>query len=368
VDLTLADTEAFHRGSDMPVALITGITGQDGGYLTELLLGKGYVVHGLSRMAESLDRERFQDVADIENRLHLYNCDLRDGDTVFRLVEGIRPAEIYNLAAQTHVQASYGEPGITADVNAAGADRLLKALERIFPSRDVRFFQASTSEMFGDAPGVLLNEETPLRPLSPYAVSKRQAFEATVKFREALGFFASNGILFNHESPYRGLSFVTRKISSAVAARHLGDKQPLRLGNLDVRRDWGHARDYAEAMWLMLQHGSPGDYVLATGENHSVREFVEVAFAETGREIEWQGTGMDERGLDAQTREVLVEIDPAFFRHVDVVATLGDASKARAELGWSPRVSFRALVGEMVAGDIHRLSKLALFGTSDGRA
>ncbi|MEP0708336.1 MAG: GDP-mannose 4,6-dehydratase [Parvibaculum sp.] len=363
----MPNAETPHRGpEEMPVALVTGITGQDGGYLAELLLEKGYVVHGLSRMAESLDRIRFQDVADIGNRLHLHNCDLRDGDAVFRLIEEIRPAEIYNLAAQTHVQASYEDPDITADVNAAGADRLLRVLEKIYPSRDVRFFQASTSEMFGDAKGVLLNEETPLRPLSPYAISKLQAFEATVKFRETLGFFASNGILFNHESPHRGLSFVTRKISSAVAARHLGDRQPLRLGNLDVRRDWGHARDYAEAMWLILRHDFPGDYVVATGENHSVREFVEIAFAETGREIEWQGTGMDERGLDMQTREVLVEIDPAFFRHVDVVATLGDASKARAELGWRPRVSFRALVGEMVAGDIRRLSGLARSGTSAG--
>lgn len=355
----MPDAETSHHGPNAPTALVTGITGQDGGYLAELLLKKRYVVHGLSRRAERLDRARYRHFDDIEHRLHLHNCDLRDGDAVFRLIEQSRPAEIYNLAAQSHVKASYENPGATTDVNSAGADRLLKALETIYPSRDVRFFQASTSEMFGNAEGVLLNEETPLRPVSPYATSKREAFEATVKFRETLGFFASNGILFNHESPYRGPSFVTRKISRAVAAWHLGPTQPLRLGNLDARRDWGHARDYVEAMWLILQHTSPGDFVIATGENHSVREFVELAFAEIGRELEWQGEGVEETGLDAVTHEVLVEVDPAFFRPAEVAASCGDASRARAELGWVPRVTFRSLVGEMVATDIERLTRAA---------
>ena len=355
----MPNADTSQHGPDVPVALVTGITGQDGGYLAELLLEKGYEVHGLSRTAEMLDRTRYGRFADIERRLHLHNCDLRDGDPVCRLIEQVRPAEIYNLAAQSHVQESYENPAVTADVNSAGTDRLLKALEKIYPSRDVRFFQASTSEMFGNADGVLLNEETPLRPVSPYAISKRHAFEAAVKFRKTLGFFVSNGILFNHESPHRGLSFVTRKISRAVAARHLGGKLPLRLGNLDSRRDWGHARDYVEAMWLMLQHPTPGDFVIATGENHSVREFVDLAFAEIDRALEWQGEGVDETGIDALTREVLVEVDPAFFRPEEVTASRGDASKARLELGWTPRVTFRSLVGEMVAADIERLTRAA---------
>jgi GDPmannose 4,6-dehydratase len=340
---------------------VTGITGQDGGYLAELLLEKGYEVHGLSRTAERLNRARYRRFADIERRLRLYDCDLRDGDAVLRLVEQVRPVEIYNLAAQSHVQTSYEHPGATTDVNSAGTERLLKALEAIYPNRDVRFFQASTSEMFGDAGGALLNEQTPFCPVSPYAISKRQAFETTVRFRETLGFFASNGILFNHESPYRGSSFVTRKISRAVAACHLGSSRPLRLGNLDARRDWGHARDYVEAMWLILQHMSAGDFVVATGEHHSVREFVELAFAEIGRELQWQGEGVAETGHDAATHEVLVEIDPAFFRPAEVAASCGDASKARAELGWVPQVTFRSLIAEMVAADIERQTKAVAF-------
>ena len=343
---------------------MTGITGQDGGYLAELLLGKGYAVHGLSRNAEDLDRARFERLAGGGGGFHLHNCDLRDGEALLRVVEAVTPAEIYNLAAQTHVHASFEDSASTNDVNAAGVERLLSVVEKIYPSRNVRLFQASSSEIFGDAADGALDERAPLRPVSPYAVSKCAAFEATVAFRETRGFFVSNGILFNHESPYRALSFVTRKISHAVAARCLGAKHPLRLGNLDARRDWGHARDYVEAMWLMLQHDAPGDYVVATGQNHSVREFVEVAFGAVGRNIEWRGEGADEVGIDVATGEVAVEVDPAFFRPADVTASLGDASRAREELGWVPRTGFRALVGEMVEADLRRLSGEPHIGTT----
>lgn len=347
----------MHRDTDVPVALVTGITGQDGGYLAKLLIAKGYVVHGLSRNAGSLDRTRFQGFSNAEKRLHLHNCDMCDGEGLYDLIARIRPTEIYNLAAQSHVQTSFEESGLTEDVNLTGVQRMLKAIEKIYPPGDVRFFQASSSEIFGDADAGALNEATPFRPLSPYATSKRAAFEEVVKLREVQGFFASNGILFNHESPYRGASFVTRKISRAVAARHMGETQPLRLGNLDARRDWGHARDYVEAMWLMLQQGKPGDYVVATGEDHSVREFVERAFAEIGRQIEWQGEGVEETGLDAATGELLVEVDPVFFRPVEVTVSRGDASKAKSDLGWAPRTDFRSLVREMVAADITRLAQ-----------
>ncbi len=348
--------EAIDHRADAPVALITGITGQDGGYLAALLLGKGYVVHGLARHADRMDMTRFPNNTELRSRLHLHNCNLQDGEEVSRLLHAVRPTEIYNLAAQTHIQTSFENPAYTTDVNATGAVRLLSALTKVDPARRARFFQASSSEMFGDARGRPQNEETPLHPLNPYAVSKHAAFEATVNFREAFGVFASNGILFNHESPYRGLSFVTRKISHGVAAFHHGKKTPLRLGNLDARRDWGHARDYVEAMWLMLRRGVPGDYVLASGENHSVREFVELAFAEIDRRIDWRGTGSGETGVDAVTGELLVEIDPVFFRPTDIGATLGDSSKAHSELGWRPHTGFADLVHEMVVADIERLS------------
>jgi len=340
-----------------PVALVTGITGQDGGYLAEMLLARGYIVHGMARDVSRLDRERFSGVSQLNSRLVLHTCDMTDTDQICRVVKSGMPDEIYNLAAQTHIQTSFEDPAYTTDVNATGAVRLLNVVIKLQLERRTRFYQASSSEMFGDSLGRLQNEETPLHPLNPYAVSKHAAFEATVNFREAYGLHASNGILFNHESPYRNPSFVTRKITRAVAAWHMGEGACLRLGNLDARRDWGHASDYVHGMWLMLQQPEPGDYVLATGENHSVREFVELAFRQIGREIEWRGQGCGEEGFDAATGERLVAIDPKFFRPIEINATRGDASKARRVLGWTNRVSFAGLVSEMVEADIVRLER-----------
>ncbi|MEQ8327935.1 MAG: GDP-mannose 4,6-dehydratase [Parvibaculum sp.] len=349
-----------------PIALITGITGQDGGYLAAFLLERGYIVHGLSRDVSRLDRGRFAHIVDLNRRLHLHSCDMIDAAGLSRLLETVRAEEIYNLAAQTHIQTSFDDPAYTTDVNATGAVRLLNALVKLDLTHRTRFYQASSSEMFGDAKGKIQNEDTPLHPLSPYAVAKHAAFEATVNFREAFGVHASNGILFNHESPWRGTNFVTRKIARAVAMRHAGDTTPLKLGNLDTRRDWGHARDYVEGMWLMLQRDEPDDYVLATGEHHSVREFVELAFSETGRDIVWRGEGIEEIGFDASTGETLVEVDPAFFRPTDISITIGDASKAQRVLGWRRRTSFPELVSEMVVADIDRLERMR--GSATGSA
>lgn len=354
----MSSTFPLRDVSAQPVALVTGISGQDGGYLANFLLQKNYVVHGLVRDVSKLDLGRFPSSKEHSGRLHFHTCDMVDDRGLMKVLDVVQPHEIYNLAAQTHIQVSFDDPAYTTDVNATGAVRLLNALVKFDPARRTRFYQASSSEMFGDAKGRPQNEDTPLHPLSPYAVSKHAAFEATVNFREAFGMHASNGVLFNHESPWRGANFVTRKISRAVARRYLGDQTPLQLGNLDVRRDWGHARDYVEGMWLMLQQDVPDDYVLATGENHSVREFVELAFAEIGGILEWEGEGVKEVGRDAESGQTLVEIDPAFFRPTDINATLGDASKARRVLGWKCRTSFAELVREMVAADIARLDEL----------
>lgn len=348
------------------VALITGITGQDGGYLTEFLLDRGYAVHGIARDLSAFAADRFERLAESRHRLILHSCDMTDGDRLHRLVEEIAPDEVYNLAAQSHVHKSFDVPDYTADVNTTGAIRLLDAVHKLAARRAVRFYQASSSEIFGHARGAMQNEETPFHPLSPYAVSKHAAFVATVHFREAYGLHASNGILFNHESPYRKPAYVTRKISAAVAAHHLGSHECLRLGNLDTRRDWGHARDYIEGMWLMLQQPSPDDYVLATGENHSVRDFVGLAYRQIGREIVWRGAGVEETGVDARTGETLVAVDPRFFRPTDVSATLGDASKARRLLGWRNKTGFPALVREMVEADIARLEQEELALKSAG--
>lgn len=337
-----------------PLALITGITGQDGGYLAEWLLGKGYVVHGMARNLSRFPRERFARFADINRRLVIHRCDLTAGDEVGRLLKEVMPDEIYNLAAQTHIQTSFEDPAYTTDVNATGVMRILNAAIKLDPERRIRFYQASSSEMFGDAQGHLQNEETPLHPLNPYAVSKHAAFEATINFREAYGLHASNGILFNHESPYRGPNFVTRKITRAVARRYFGHDECLMLGNLDTERDWGHAADYVRGMWLMLQQPRPDDYVLATGEKHSVREFVELAFKKIGRDVVWRGRGLEEEGCDVRNGERLVVIAPQFFRPQDLSTTLGDAAKARRVLGWKPERSFNSLVHEMVEADIVR--------------
>ncbi|MBI1260852.1 MAG: GDP-mannose 4,6-dehydratase [Rhizobiales bacterium] len=335
-------------------ALITGVTGQDGGYLAALLLKKGYLIHGLARDPASLAMDRFAGIPDVATRLILHRADMADGDRLRALVDDIRPDEIYNLAAQSHVQASFDDPAHTAEVNAAGPLHLLQALHELDAGRRIRFCQASSSEMFGEAKG-LQDEMAPLHPANPYAAAKCAAFEAVIRFREAHGLHASNAILFNHESPYRHERFVTRKISMAVAGFYFGQGRCLRLGNLDTRRDWGHARDYVAGMWLMLQQATPGDYVFATGQNHSVRDFVERAFAEIGREIVWEGAAVNEVGRDARSGEVLVMVDAEYFRPTDLQSSLGDASKARRLLGWHIDIDFNSLVREMVAADIARL-------------
>jgi GDPmannose 4,6-dehydratase len=338
------------------IALITGITGQDGALLAELLLGKGYVVHGVKRRSSSFNTGRvdhlYHDPHETDVRFFMHYGDLTDATNLIRIVQEVQPTEIYNLAAQSHVQVSFETPEYTANADALGTLRLLEAI-RILGMKDrVRFYQASTSEMFGKVQEVPQRETTPFYPRSPYGAAKVYAHWITVNYREAYGFFACNGILFNHEGPTRGETFVTRKISRAVAAIKLGRQRRLYIGNLDATRDWGHARDFVAGMWLMLQQPEPDDYVLATGESHSVREFVELAFAQIGRRIAWRGTGRDEQGVDAASGEVLVEIDPRYFRPAEVDALLGDPTKARSKLGWSHRTSFRELVREMVEADL----------------
>jgi GDPmannose 4,6-dehydratase len=338
------------------VALVTGITGQDGALLAELLLAKGYVVHGVKRRSSSFNTGRvdhlYHDPHEAGVRFFMHYGDLTDATNLIRIVQEVQPTEIYNLAAQSHVQVSFETPEYTANADGLGTLRLLEAI-RILGMRDrVRFYQASTSEMFGKTQEVPQRETTPFYPRSPYGAAKLYAYWITVNYREAYGFYACNGILFNHEGPTRGETFVTRKITRAVAAIRLGRQKRLYIGNLDAKRDWGHARDYVEGMWLMLQQAEPDDYVLATGETHSVREFVELAFARVGRTIAWRGAGRDEQGFDAGTGEVLVEIDPHYFRPTEVDVLLGDPSKARAKLGWVHKTAFRDLVKEMVDADL----------------
>ena len=338
------------------VALITGVTGQDGADLSEFLLDKGYLVHGVKRRASSFNSERvdhlYVDPHEADTRFFMHYGDMTDATNLIRIMQEVRPTEIYNLAAQSHVQVSFETPEYTANADALGALRLLEAI-RILQLQDcTRFYQASTSELYGDVSEVPQRETTPFRPRSPYAAAKLYAYWMTVNYRDAYGFHASNGILFNHEGPTRGETFVTRKITRAVAAIELGLQRCLYLGNLDARRDWGHARDYVEGMWLILQQDEPDDYVLATGEMHSVREFVELAFQQIGRFIEWDGKGLDERGVDSRSGEVLVRVDPNYFRPTDVELLLGDPSKAHQQLGWRHRTSFAELVQEMVAADL----------------
>jgi GDPmannose 4,6-dehydratase len=343
------------------VAFITGVTGQDGAYLAELLLGKGYVVHGVKRRSSSFNTERvdhlYHDPHEGNVRFVLHYGDMTDATNLIRIVQDVRPTEIYNLAAQSHVQVSFETPEYTANADALGTLRLLEAIRILHMEKQVRFYQASTSELYGKVQEVPQRETTPFRPRSPYAAAKLYAYWMTVNYREAYGMHASNGILFNHEGPTRGETFVTRKITRAVAAIEHGLQDKLYLGNLDAARDWGHARDFAEGMWLMLQQATPDDYVLATGESHSVREFVEKAFAHVGRRIEWHGSGGDEKGLEAGTGRALVEIDSRYFRPTEVDALRGDPSKARAKLGWSHKVSFDALVREMVEADLETVRR-----------
>ena len=337
-------------------ALITGITGQDGAYLAELLLAKGYVVHGVKRRSSSFNTGRvdhlYHDPHDSGVKFFMHYGDLTDSTNLIRIVQEVQPAEVYNLAAQSHVQVSFDTPEYTANADAVGTLRLLEAI-RILGMKDrTRFYQASTSELYGKVQEIPQKETTPFYPRSPYAAAKLYAYWITVNYREAYGFHASNGILFNHEGPTRGETFVTRKISRAVAAIHLGRQKRLYVGNLDAKRDWGHARDYVEGMWLMLQQPQPDDYVLATGETHSVREFIELSFAEVGRTIAWKGEGVDEKGVDAASGDVLVEVDPRYFRPTEVDLLLGDPTKARERLGWRHRTAFQTLVKEMVAADL----------------
>ncbi|MCB9537386.1 MAG: GDP-mannose 4,6-dehydratase [Myxococcales bacterium] len=337
-------------------ALITGVTGQDGAYLAELLLQKGYVVHGVKRRSSSFNTQRidhlYQDPHEQSPRLFLHYGDLTDSTNLIRIVQEVQPDEIYNLAAQSHVQVSFETPEYTANADAVGTLRLLEAIRILGLTEKTRFYQASTSELFGLVQETPQRETTPFYPRSPYAAAKLYAYWITVNYREAYGMHASNGILFNHESPIRGETFVTRKITRAVAAMHLGLQDRLFLGNLDARRDWGHAKDYVEGMWRMMQQDTPDDYVLATGETHAVREFVELAFAEVGRRVRWEGEGVGEKGVDAETGQVLVEVDPRYFRPTEVELLLGDATKAREKLGWVHSTPFRTLVTDMVKADL----------------
>ncbi|HUZ74220.1 MAG TPA: GDP-mannose 4,6-dehydratase [Stellaceae bacterium] len=336
-------------------ALITGITGQDGAYLAEFLLRRGYHVHGMKRRASSINTARidhlYKDRHGNDRRFVLHHGDMTDAMALLRLLEEVRPEEIYNLAAQSHVQVSFETPEYTANTDALGTLRLLESMRLLKLGSTARFYQASTSELFGKAQETPQSEATPFYPRSPYAAAKLYAYWITVNYREAYGLHASNGILFNHESPVRGETFVTRKITRAVAAIEYGLQARLYLGNLEARRDWGHARDYVEGMWLILQQDRPGDYVLATGETHSVREFVETAFACIGRRVAWRGNGPEEKGYCTRSGEVLVAIDPAYYRPTEVDLLLGDASKARDTLGWRHRTNFQQLVEEMVQAD-----------------
>jgi GDPmannose 4,6-dehydratase len=343
------------------VALITGVTGQDGAYLAPFLLEKGYVVHGVKRRASSFNTGRvdhlYVDPHEHDTRFFLHHGDLTDATNLIRLVQETRPDEIYNLGAQSHVQVSFETAEYTANADALGPLRLLEALRILGMEGHVRFYQASTSELYGKVLEVPQRETTPFHPRSPYAAAKLYAYWITVNYREAYGMHASNGILFNHESPLRGETFVTRKIARAVAAIELGLQERLYIGNLDAMRDWGHARDYVEGMWLMLQQDAPGDYVLATGEAHSVREFVELAFASVGRQILWRGRGVDEVGICARSGRKLVQVDPRYFRPTEVDLLQGDPSKARARLGWRHRTGFAELVREMVEADLAEVKR-----------
>ena len=342
------------------VALITGITGQDGAYLAELLLAKGYRVHGVKRRASSFNTERidhlYQDPHEPDPRLTLHYGDMTDATNLIRIVQETRPDEIYNLAAQSHVQVSFETAEYTANADALGTLRLLEAIRILGLEAKTRFYQASTSELYGATPPPQ-GEQTPFRPRSPYAAAKLYAFWIVANYREAYGLHASNGILFNHESPRRGETFVTRKITRAVAAIARGRQERLYLGNLDALRDWGHARDYVEGMWRMLQQPAGDDYVLATGEAHSVRAFAELAFAEAGIGIEWRGAGVEERGLERGSGRELVAVDPRYFRPTEVHHLCGDATKARERLGWRPQTGFRQLVAEMVEADLAALDR-----------
>lgn len=344
-------------------ALITGITGQDGAYLAELLLAKGYQVHGLKRRASSFNTARidhiYQDPHDNGAQLHLHYGDMTDSTNLIRIVQEVAPDEIYNLAAQSHVQVSFDTPEYTANADGIGALRVLEAIKILGLTDKTRFYQASTSELYGLVQEVPQRETTPFYPRSPYAAAKLYSYWITVNYREAYNMFASNGILFNHESPIRGETFVTRKITRAVAAIHLGIQEKLWLGNLGAQRDWGHARDYVEGMWRILQHTHADDFVLATGQTQTVRLFVERAFAHVGITLDWKGEGVEERGICVKTGKTLVEVDPRYFRPTEVELLIGDASKAKRDLGWEATTKFEDLVTDMMAADLKTVEREA---------
>jgi len=345
-------------------ALISGITGQDGAYLAEFLLGKGYVVHGIKRRSSLLNTDRidhlYQDPHEVNVRLTLHYGDLTDATNLIRIIQQVKPDEIYNLAAQSHVAVSFETPEYTANADGVGTLRMLEAIRILGLEGRTRFYQASTSEMFGKARETPQRETTPFYPRSPYGVAKLYAHWICVNYREAYGLYACNGILFNHESPLRGETFVSRKITRALARIRAGLQDTLHLGNLDAKRDWGHARDYVRAQWLMLQQPQPEDYVVATGKQHSVRDFVDLAGRLLGMDIEWRGRGVDELGVDRNDGHTVVRVDPRYFRPAEVESLLGDASKIRDKLGWAPEISFEALVREMVESDLALAKRDAL--------
>ncbi len=338
------------------VALITGATGQDGAYLSEFLLEKGYEVHGIKRRSSLFNTERvdhlYQDPHEQNVRFRLHYGDMTDSTNLIRIIQEVQPDEIYNLAAQSHVKVSFETPEYTANADAVGTLRILEAMRILGLEKKARFYQASTSEMYGKVQEVPQTENTPFYPRSPYGVAKLYGYWITKNYREAYDMFACNGILFNHESPVRGETFVTRKITRAAARIHLEQQDKLYIGNLNAKRDWGHARDYVKGMWLMMQQEEPDDFVLATGVTYSVRDFVEMAFGEAGIEIAWEGEGADEKGVDKTTGKVCIEIDPDYFRPAEVDELVGDASKAKKELGWEPEHDIRDLIGQMVREDL----------------
>lgn len=343
------------------VALITGVTGQDGAYLTEFLLDKGYEVHGIRRRSSLFNTERidhlYQDPHEANCRFFLHYADMTDSSSLLRVIQQVQPDEIYNLAAQSHVAVSFEEPEYTANSDALGVLRVLEAIRILGLNKKTKFYQASTSELYGLVQEIPQKESTPFYPRSPYAVAKLYAYWITINYREAYGIYACNGILFNHESPLRGSTFVTRKITRGLARIKLGLQKRLYLGNLSSLRDWGHAKDYVEMQWLMLQQDKPEDFVIATGKQYSVREFVSIAAKELDMQIEWRGEGVDEKAYDKSTGQIVVEVDPRYFRPTEVETLLGDASKAREKLGWSPKISFETMVKEMVSADYQAASR-----------
>lgn len=345
----------------MKRALITGITGQDGSYLAEFLLKKGYEVHGIKRRASSFNTARvdhlYRDPHEEDVRFFMHYGDLTDSTNLIRIIQETQPEEIYNLAAQSHVKVSFETPEYTANVDALGTLRLLEAIRILKLENKTRFYQASTSELYGKVQEIPQKETTPFYPRSPYAVAKLYAYWITINYREAYGIYACNGILFNHESPIRGETFVTRKITRALARLKTGLSGILHIGNLDAQRDWGHARDYVEMQWLMLQQDKPEDYVIATGEHYSVREFIEITARQLGLSIRWEGEGVAEKGINAETGQIMVAVDPQYFRPTEVQDLLGDAGKARKNLGWKPRITFEQLVAEMVEADLKEAQK-----------